>query len=38
MMPKIPRAGHDVYTNDRHLLQAARYFELTGVNVLGDHG
>ncbi len=25
---------HEVYTNDRHMLQAARYFELTGVNVL----
>ncbi len=25
---------HDVYTNDRHMLQAARYFHLTGVNVL----
>jgi hypothetical protein len=23
--------GHDVYTNDRHMLQAARYFHLTGV-------
>lgn len=26
----------DVYTNDRHMLNAARYFPLTGVNVLGD--
>ena len=25
---------HDVYTNDRHMLQAAQYFQLTGVNVL----
>ena len=25
---------HEVYTNDRHMLQAARYFELAGVNVL----
>ena len=24
----------DVYTNDRHMLQAANYFQLTGVNVL----
>ena len=24
----------DVYTNDRHMLQAARYFQLAGVNVL----
>ena len=24
----------DVYTNDRHMLQAARYFQLTGVNIL----
>ena len=23
-----------VYTNDRHMLQAATYFQLTGVNVL----
>ena len=29
---------HDVYTNDRHMPQTARYFELTGVNVLGDNG
>ncbi len=28
----------DVYTNDRHMLQAARYFKLTGVDVLGDSG
>lgn len=28
----------DVYTNDRHMLQAARYFQLTGVDVLGDNG
>ena len=26
----------EVYTNDRHMLQAARYFQLTGVNVLGE--
>ena len=25
----------EVYTNDRHMLQAARYFHVTGVNVLG---
>lgn len=24
----------DVYTNDRHMLQAARYFRLNGVDVL----
>jgi predicted nucleic acid-binding protein len=24
----------DVHTNDRHMLQAAKYFHLTGVNVL----
>jgi predicted nucleic acid-binding protein len=24
----------EVYTNDRHMLEAARYFHLTGVNVL----
>jgi predicted nucleic acid-binding protein len=28
----------EVYTNDRHMLQAARYFQLTGVNVLSDNG
>lgn len=25
---------HEVYTNDRHMLEAARHFNLTGVNVL----
>ena len=25
---------NDVHTNDRHMLQAAKYFHLTGVNVL----
>jgi predicted nucleic acid-binding protein len=24
----------EVYTNDRHMLKAARHFHLTGVNVL----
>jgi len=28
----------EVYTNDRHMLNAARHFHLTGVNVLGDNG
>jgi predicted nucleic acid-binding protein len=28
----------EVYTNDRHMLQAARYFQVTGVNVLTDNG
>jgi predicted nucleic acid-binding protein len=28
----------DVYTNDRHMLQAARHFQLTGVNVLDENG
>ena len=28
----------EVYTNDRHMLNAARHFHLTGVNVLGEHG
>jgi predicted nucleic acid-binding protein len=28
----------DVYTNDRHMLQAARYFQLIGVNVLSENG
>jgi predicted nucleic acid-binding protein len=27
---------HEVYTNDRHVLKAARHFHLTGVNVLGE--
>jgi predicted nucleic acid-binding protein len=27
-----------VYTNDRHMLVAARYFHVTGVNVLSDKG
>lgn len=29
---------HEVYTNDRRMLQAARYFELVGVNVLDNGG
>lgn len=28
----------EVYTNDRHILQAARHFHLTGANVLGADG
>ncbi|MEO8520200.1 MAG: type II toxin-antitoxin system VapC family toxin [Acidobacteriota bacterium] len=28
----------EVYTNDRHMLKAARHFNLTGVNVLDDNG
>ena len=28
----------EVYTNDRHMLQAAGYFHLTGVNVVDDNG
>jgi predicted nucleic acid-binding protein len=27
----------EVYTNDRHMLQAARYFHVAGVNVLSDN-
>lgn len=27
---------HEVYTNDSHMLTAARHFHLTGVNVLGE--
>ena len=27
---------HEVYTNDRHMLQGAKYFNVTGVNVLGE--
>ena len=27
----------EVYTNDRHMLEAARYFHVTGVNVLSDY-
>ncbi len=26
----------EVYTNDRHMLNAARYFHLIGVNVVGE--
>ena len=26
----------EVYTNDRHMLKAARHFHLTGVNVLRE--
>jgi hypothetical protein len=29
---------HEVYTNDRHMLKAARHFHLTGVNVLSKTG
>jgi hypothetical protein len=28
----------EVYTNDRHMLEAARYFRVTGVNVIVDNG
>ena len=28
----------EVYTNDRHMLEAERYFHVTGVNVLSDNG
>jgi predicted nucleic acid-binding protein len=28
----------EVYTNDRHMLTAARHFHLTGVNVLAESG
>ena len=28
----------EVYTNDRYMLNAARHFHLTGVNVLGENG
>ena len=28
----------EVYTNNRHMLEAARYFHVTGVNVLTDNG
>ena len=27
---------HEVYTNDRHMLQAAKHFHVTGVNVLSE--
>ncbi len=26
----------ELYTNDSHMLKAARHFHLTGVNVLGE--
>ena len=29
---------NEVYTNDRQMLQAARHFHLTGVDVLSDNG
>jgi predicted nucleic acid-binding protein len=28
----------EVYTNDRHMLEAARHFHLTGVNVISEKG
>jgi predicted nucleic acid-binding protein len=28
----------EVYTNDRHMLKAARHFHLIGVNVLSESG
>lgn len=28
----------EVYTDDRHMLKAARHFHPTGVNVLGENG
>ena len=28
----------EVYTNDRHMLKAARHFHVTGVNVLSENG
>jgi len=28
----------EVYTNDRHMLKAARHFHLTGVNLVGESG
>ncbi len=28
---------NEVYTNDRHMLQAAQHFHVTGVDVLGDN-
>jgi predicted nucleic acid-binding protein len=28
----------EVYTNDRHMLKAARQFHLTGVDVLSENG
>jgi hypothetical protein len=28
----------EVFTNNRHMLQAARCFHVTGVNVLSDNG
>ena len=28
----------EVYTNDRHMLEAARYFHVAAVNVLSDNG
>ena len=28
----------EVYTNDQHMLKAARHFHLTGVNILSERG
>jgi hypothetical protein len=28
----------EIYTNDRHMLQAAKHFHVTGVNVLSESG
>jgi predicted nucleic acid-binding protein len=28
----------EVYTNDRHMLKAARHFHLTGMNVISEKG
>ncbi|MEO6351018.1 MAG: hypothetical protein ABIP53_10240, partial [Candidatus Limnocylindrales bacterium] len=34
-----PVAQEELYhTSDRHMLAAARYFHVTGVNVLTDNG
>jgi hypothetical protein len=37
----LPRPGAAIArsaSNDRHMLEAARYFHITGVNVLADNG
>lgn len=32
----VEHGFQEVYTNDRHMLKAARHFRLTGVNVVGE--
>lgn len=36
--PDEEHGFQEVYTNDRHMLDAARHFHLTGVNVITGKG